>query len=272
MSKFKKILLIGGSSYLGQKIIEKLQSRYDITLLNRHQINDFDLLVEKTKGIVFDVLINTIVQYEVKNISTLIESNFYLGFKVYDSIEKSKNFKLIQFGSFYSKFYDEKKIDSYLLSKESLLKYCKLVNSINNTNVFYLQLEHLIGPDESVKKFNGWLKHCLEKDLRITLGPCDHYFDFIHVSDVINLIELLIDTEKFRNEFKLLEVGSGRSTMLKTFVLKLKKKLNSNSEISFSSQESNNDYKYKSSFSDIDELIDLGWNPKNDINEIIDDI
>ena len=272
MSKLKKILLIGGSSYLGQNIIEKLQICYDIILLDRQEINDFVLLKEKTKGIVFDVIINAIVQYEVKDISTFIESNFYLGFKVYDTIEKSENFKLIQFGSFYSKFYNDQQIDPYLLSKESLLKYSKLLNSMYNTNVFYLQLEHVIGTGESIQKFNGWLKHSLKNNLRINLGPCDHYFDFIHINDIINLIQLLIDTNKFKNEFKYFEVGSGKSIMLKTFVLKLKNKLNSKSIINFSNSSRNNDYKNNSSYTIINELNDLGWEPKNDINEIIDDI
>ena len=68
MNKLKKILLIGGASYLGHKIIDKLESYYDITSLNRDDINDFNLLKKKIKGTVFDILINTIVQYEFKDI------------------------------------------------------------------------------------------------------------------------------------------------------------------------------------------------------------
>lgn len=263
---------MGGSSYLGQNILKKLQTSYDIILLNRQEINDFVLLKEKTKGIVFDVIINGIVQYEFKDISTYIESNFYLGFKVYDTIEKSENFKLIQFGSFYSKFYDDQQIDPYLLSKESLLKYSKLLNSIYNTNIFYLQLEHVIGPGESLQKFNGWLIHSLKNNLKINLGPCDHYFDFIHIDDIINLVKLLVDTEKFKNEFKFFEVGSGKSIMLKTFILKLKNKLNSSSIINFSNCSTQNNYKNNSSYANINELNQLGWKPKNNVNEIIDDI
>ena len=266
----KKILLMGGNRYSGRNIIENLENHYDITKIGRNDLIDFDTFKEINKNKVYDVLINAIVEYEITNISSLIESNFYLVFKVYDQINKSDKFKLIQFGSFYSKFSENNVRDHYLLSKESLLKYSKLLNFISNTSVFYLQLEHVIGPNESVKKFNGWLKHSLQNDLEITLGPCDHSFDFIHINDIIDLIRLLVDTKKFKNEFKLFEVGSGKSTMLRTFVLKLKNKLNSNSKITFSKGLIKKEYKNESSISNINELIDLGWKPKNDINDIID--
>ena len=272
MNKLKKILLIGGASYLGHKIIDKLESYYDITSLNRVDINDFNLLKKKIKGTVFDILINTIVQYEFKDISTLIESNFYLGFKIYDTIDKSDNFKLIQFGSFYSKSIKISQLDSYLLSKESLMNYSKLLNFYQKTNIFHLQIEHLIGPEESIKKFNGWLKYNLLNDIDITLGSCNHYFDFIYIDDVINLIDLLINTTRFKNEFKFFEVGSGKATLLKSFVLDLKQTLNSKSQITFSGKGHLNEYKNRSSVANIDELVDIGWLPKYEINDIINSL
>jgi nucleoside-diphosphate-sugar epimerase len=272
MNKPKKILLIGSSGYLGSKIIDKLQSKYDITSLNRDDIKDFPLLKKKIKGTVFDIFINAIVQYEFKDISTLIESNFYLGFKIYDIIDKSDNFKLFQFGSFYSKSFKTSQQDSYLLSKENLMNYSKLLNFYEKTNIFYLQLEHLIGPGESIKKFNGWLKYNLLNDIDIDLESCNHYFDFIYINDILNLIDLLITTNRYKNEFKFFEVGSGKATFLKSFVLDLKTKLNSKSKITFSDKGSLNTYKNKSSVANISELVDLGWLPEYGINDIIDNL
>ena len=272
MNKVKKILLIGSTSYLGFNILENLKSHYDITSLNRNDLKAFNLLNKKIKGTVFDILINTIVQYEVKDISALIESNFYLGFKIYDTIDKSDNFKLIQFGSFYSKSIKRSHLDGYLLSKESLLNYSKLLNFHEKTNIFCLQLEHLIGPNESIKKFNGWLKQNLLNDVDLTLGSCNHYFDFIHIDDVVDLIKLLINTTRFKNEFKLFEVGSGKKTILKSFILELKQTLNSKSRITFSNKVQLSGYKNKSSVANIEELINLGWNPKYGIKDIINSL
>ena len=81
-----------------------------------------------------------------------------------------------------------------------------------------------------------------------------------------------MDTEKFKNTFNHLEVGSGNSYQLKTFVNKLKLKLGSRSKIIFNKIDNGDFYKNQSSVADNKELLNLGWCPKSDLNEIIDSI
>ena len=268
----KKILVIGSKSYLGKNIINNLKDDYEFFSVDRSDLNDLKSFKNYFEGVVFDALINSIVQYEFSDVSSLIESNFYLGFKIHDMIAKSEDYKLFQFGSFYSKSFKKSELDHYLISKESLINYSKILSNKSKVNIFYLQLEHLIGPNESVKKFNGWLKYNLKNNNNIFLGPCEHYFDFIHINDVTSLIKTLIDTLSFKNEFKFFEVGSGKKILLKDFILDLKYSLKSKSKIHFSNERQINDYKNQSSVSNIDELKDLGWSPKYEITDIIDDI
>ena len=106
----------------------------------------------------------------------------------------------------------------------------------------------------------------------IELGPCDHFFDFIHIDDIVKAVFLLMDTEKFKNTFNHLDVGSGKSYQLKTFVNNLKSKLGSSSKIIFNKIDKGDSFKNKSSVANSKELIDIGWCPKSDLEEIIDSI
>ena len=81
-----------------------------------------------------------------------------------------------------------------------------------------------------------------------------------------------MDTGKFKNLFNYLDVGSGKSYQLKTFVNNLKSKLGSSSKIIFNKIDNGDSFKNQSSVANSKELIDLGWCPKSDLNEIIDSI
>jgi len=80
------------------------------------------------------------------------------------------------------------------------------------------------------------------------------------------------DTEKFKNTFNHLDVGSGKSYQLKTFVNNLKSKLGSSSKIIFNKIDKGDSFKNKSSVANSKELIDAGWSPESDLDKIIDSI
>ena len=98
------------------------------------------------------------------------------------------------------------------------------------------------------------------------------FVDFRHIDDIVKAVILLMDTEKFKNTFNHLDVGSGNNYQLKTFVKNLKSKLGSSSKIIFNKIDNGDSFKNKSSVANSRELIDLGWCPKSDLNEIIDSI
>ena len=81
-----------------------------------------------------------------------------------------------------------------------------------------------------------------------------------------------MDTEKFKNTFNHLDVGSGNSYQLKTFVNNLKSKLGSSSKIIFNKIDKGDSFKNKSSVANSKELIDAGWSPESDLDKIIDSI
>ena len=270
------IFLLGSNGYLGSRIKAQLKNQYSIFELNRKEIKELDFNQNKLlfEDITFHSFINTIVEYQdSSNITDIIKSNYLLSFEILNLINKSKEFKIFHFDSFYSKFYNFDRPNSYLLSKKNLVEWSKIYhNKHKEVTTFILRLEHIIGSKENTKKFNGWLISKLKSNETIELGPCDHFFDFIHVDDIVKAVILLMDTEKFKNTFNHLEVGSGNSYQLKTFVNKLKLKLGSRSKIIFNKIDNGDFYKNQSSVADNKELLNLGWCPKSDLNEIIDSI
>jgi len=270
----KNILLLGSNGYLGSKINSQLINSYSVYELNREEIEglDFDQGELFFKGLTFHIFINTIVKYqETNSIPDIIKSNYLLSFEILNKIKKSKDFKIFHFDSFYSKFQKSNTNSSYLLSKQNLLDWSKIYQKKEKeVTTFVLRLEHVIGFKESDKKFNGWLIKKLKNNQSVTLGPCIHSFDFIHIDDVVKAVILLIETLKFKNKFNYMEVGSGKSYQLKTFIQKLKLKLNSKSKVTFNKNTHTDLYKNQSSIANSKELLDLGWNPKSDLDEIID--
>ncbi len=273
---FKNILLLGSNGYLGSQINSHLINSYSVYELNREEIDGLDFNQSEIffEGVTFHIFINTIVKYQDTNsISDMIKSNYLLSFEILNRIKKSKDFKIFHFDSFYSKFYNSDTHSSYLLSKQNLLEWSKIYQlKEKEVTTFVLRLEHIIGSKESEKKFNGWLINKLKNNQPVKLGPCDHSFDFIHIDDVVKAVVLLIDTGKFKNTFNFIEVGSGKSYQLKTFVQKLKLKLSSKSKLTFNKINKSDIYKNQSSVANSKQLIDLGWSPKSDLNEIIDSI
>ena len=98
------------------------------------------------------------------SIAPFIDCNVHLPFKILEKISKAEDFLFIQFDSFYSKFFNKSiNTSQYLLSKQNMLDWCKLFNNKSNSTTVVLSIEHLIGPNETRRKFNGRLIKDLKK-------------------------------------------------------------------------------------------------------------
>ena len=269
----KNILLFGSNGYLGNNLKIRLSKKFDVYEFNRKEIKLFFLgEIDFFTDVTFDAFFNLAVNYDDEsNVSELIKSNYLLSIEILEKIKKSKNFKIFHFDTFYSKFYTVTTQSTYLLSKKNLIEWSKIFHKKNKgVTTFMLRLEHVVGFNESKKKFNGWLIDKLKKNESINLGVCDHSFDFIYINDILDSIIILLDSKKFSNKFICLDIGSGKSYRLKTFVNLVKSKLNSKSKVIFNKNRKLDAYKNQSSIANNKELKELGWNPKSDLDEIID--
>ena len=153
---------------MGSKIKAQLSKEYSVFELNRKQIEvlDFNNKILLFEDVTFDTFINTIVEYQdSSNITDVIKSNYLLSFEILYLINKSKEFTIFHFDSFYSKFYSFDKLNTYLLSKKNLVEWSKIYQDKHEgVTTFVLRLEHVIGPNENIKKFNGCLLSKLKKN------------------------------------------------------------------------------------------------------------
>ena len=146
-----------------------------------------------------------------------------------------------------------------------------MLNKLHNTTSIILRLEHVIGPNESVNKFNGWVLDKLRSNVHsIDLTKGEQIRDFIFVNDILSAINLLIEKrDLFLGKITLIEIGCGKGYSIRHFIRLLQKKIKSNTVLNFGAL----DYKkddLMSSVANNNVLLKLGWNPITDLNEIID--
>ena len=114
----------------------------------------------------------------------------------------------------------------------------------------------------------------LAKDVEeIELTECSQKRDFIHVSDVVQLIHLIINQRyKLNNCFNEFEVGTGKSVAIKKLLQIMKEKTNSSTKLSFGSLELNFNeiMDSKANIAPLNEL--FAWSPKVSLDQGIDDL
>ena len=121
-------------------------------------------------------------------------------------------------------------------------------------------------------KFNGRLIKDLKKNKDINLSHCEQKLDFIHIKDIVSVIEMLIKKRGLlKGQLRFFEVGTGKNYPLKKLILALKEKLNSSSKLNFGKAQLE-DYKLMDSKANNKPLKEMGWMPQYDFNRIVDSI
>ena len=259
-----KILLVGASGFIGKNVYKQLNQKYNFVFLvrskepefaNNHQFiyNNLDEL----KNEKIEMIINCAVSYSEEKVSSLIESNILLPIKLIDMFENSIKL-FITFDSFYTKF-DNNPMLNYSNSKNSIREWYK---KFSHLKIINLKLEHVYGSYDSKKKFIPWLIDNMIKNKTIKLSECKQKRDFIHVDEIIKLInEVIIKRDKFNMGYTEMEVGTGKSIEIKKFVLSLLEITKSTSKIFFGQKQFKGEIQDSySDFNTIPEFIE--WKPE----------
>ena len=259
-----KILLVGASGFLGKNVYQQLKQHYAFLILVKTQKRGFgnspkyiyDNLSE-LKNEKIEIIINCAVSYKVEKISNIIESNILLPIQLLDMFEKTLKL-YITFDSFYTKF-DKNPLLNYTNSKNQIREWYKCYSHLKIIN---LKLEHIYGKYDSNKKFIPWLINRMLKNKTIKLSECTQKRDFIHVDEIIKLLDEIIQK---RNKFSFgkteMEVGTGKSIEIKKLVLTLLKITESNSKLIFGEKIFENEI--QDSYSDFKTIPDfIKWKPE----------
>lgn len=290
-NNLKHILLTGGSGYLGSRVADFFQKKgYKITIILRSEksrSNNFNSKFDtiylddpsfdiKVSLLRIDYFINSAVEYgrDFNSESDCIWTNIFLPIRILNLI-KDTNFTFITFDSFYSKFPIECSIHmpGYVLSKRQLIDWLEIYDKKKSIKIIVMYLEHLIGPNESITKFNGWfIEQCKLNTKEIQLTNGKQIRDFVFVDDVISAIDLtLLSSNKLDNKINKFEVGSGKGNTLRTFCELVHHKLKSTAKINFGIVPTKEN-EILESIAKNQDLIKLGWTPTTDLESIVENV
>lgn len=276
----KKILVVGGSGFLGSKLSQKLSNIdsyliyvYDFKKRFKYQNNkkikivyveecDLEKLIEKNN---FYFIINAAVIYDSKLKYKIFDTNFIMPLKMLEYGKRSGCKHFIFFDSFFSKFENYNKKISYINSKKY---FHNEISNYKEIKCFNLMLEHMYGPNDNPNKFIEIVRsNMINKIDKMDLTLGKQRRDFIHVEDVCDLVLCIIfkiKSLKVKN-YKF-EVGTGKSVSIRDFLTTMKIIFNSNITLNFGAIEENK-HEIQDSFSDIYSIpSQLNWKPIININ------
>jgi nucleoside-diphosphate-sugar epimerase len=247
----KNILLTGATGFLGSHLLEKLIKDYEVIITKRSfsktwRIEDslqdimyYDIDKLKLEEIFeenkIDIIIHAATTYGrdgQEKISDVIKTNLLFPIELLELSDKFGTNYFINTDTFYNKGISlEGTLKSYITSKKHLLDYTR---SFEKIKVINMRLEHIYGPKDSQKKFVPFvIKQLLSSDeLDLTKG--EQKRDYTYIEDVCEAyLAILKEITSIKHNFTNIEVGTGKSTTLKDFVLLIKELCESQTKLEF---------------------------------------
>ena len=240
MSK-KKILVIGGTGFIGLNLIKKLnKAKFLITCLSLNKVKKKNRL-NKVKYIFcnisnkiqlrkkidseYDYIVNLGGNIDHSNKKETYKSH-YIGFKnLVDIFKKKKIEKFIQIGSSTEYGFEkspqkeEKKIKSrnlrsiYSKSKLKSTKYGIYLYKKNKFPITILRIFLSYGPGQKSDRLIPYAINSCLNDIMFDCSDGEQIRDYIYIDDVVNLIIKILNNKKVNGE--ILNVGSGKPVKIK---------------------------------------------------------
>lgn len=250
-----KIVLFGGSGFIGKNLLEQLGKKYPILAPTHHQLdlldeNKIENFLKKSNA---DVIINCALVGGKRNEENP-QKMFYDNLRIFFNIIKNKSYfkKLIHFGSGleYGRDRHLKKIKEEYFDKKipkderGLYKYIcsKFIEKIDN--VVNLRIFGLYGKYEDFKlRFisNAICKNILGLPIIIDQNV---YFDYVYINDFVKIVDFFLN---HGDKYKFYNVGSGKRIDLLTVAHKINKIGQNKSKIIIKKRGLNYEYTCKNS-------------------------
>jgi len=274
----KTLLITGINGYLGSELAKKYDKEYNVigleyTLENLFRINKKKYKVYSSKNGIedslfkennIDLIIHTATFYgrnsETDNV--MVYSNLLLPQKLLQMACINKCPLFINTDTILNRY-----TSSYSLTKRQFNDWLKFYSKTNKIKVINLRLEHFYGPGSSTTNFISLMTtKMLSNDPIINLTKGEQNRDFLYVSDLLTVYDLVIKNMKDFTNYEEFIIGSGTNINLKYILEYIKKETASISILKYGAVPYRHE-ELMNSNNDISKIKKLGWNPKISIEE-----
>lgn len=280
----RNVLITGINGFLGSKIANIIKNDFSIVGLevspnNLHRIKEenYKLYFTEEHNLrnIFEEndfysIINTATIYRRKknSVDTLLQTNLLLPIQLYELANEFGVNIFINTDTFFNNKNSMKYnyLIEYTLSKKHLIDWLEILK--NKTKIVNMKVFHMYGPNDNQEKFvSQMLIKLINNEPYIDLTPCEQSRDFIYVDDVANAFKTILLTNPSSDQaIDEYEVGTGISTTIKEFLIKMKNYTNSKTELRFAVLPYREN-EIMISKADISKLTKLGWRPTNNLDD-----
>lgn len=274
------ILMTGGTGFLGSHLLrDLLEDGHDVVVLKRKGSDSsriVDLMgsfkffdvndgLERVFGLSqkFDLVLHCATNYGRENElpSDLVGNNVMFPLGLMASAIEAGCLCFVNIDTALNK-----EVSSYAMSKSHFADWGKFMAVQKSIRFVNIQLENVFGPDDDITKFPLWLvQRMLNNDAELGLTLGEQVRDFIWIEDAVKAISLVLNFSANDKEwYSLWEVGSGKATTLKEFVLLARSITGTASRINFGAI-SYRPAEPMYSVANIERLLKLGWRPETDM-------
>jgi CDP-paratose synthetase len=226
-----KILVSGGTGFLGSKIVHNLHKiGHQITILVRKSSETIDI-INKDISFVYYTDLNieisknnyeaiffcaTKYSYDKDKVIELLDANLILPLNLLKAAVNNKVKYFINIDTLV-----DDNINDYSMSKSNLRYWLKKFD--NSINIVNIRIDHFFGPgDKSFKFINSMIESLLSNEKHIDLTKGDQKRAFIYVDDVVSAICLIIKNLHSVNCYQEYNIAGSKSYSIKYIVEKIK--------------------------------------------------
>jgi nucleoside-diphosphate-sugar epimerase len=198
----------------------------------------------------------------------LLNTNILLPIHLLELANKFKVEVFMNTDSFFNNAsYTYSYLSDYTLSKKHVLEWIKLIRNTSTTKIVNMKIFHMFGNNDAPNKFFPFVLQKIksnEKSIDLTAG--EQTRDFIYIKDVVSAFICVLSSSNVLDRYQEFEVGTAKSTSIKSLVLLMKEITNSDSKLNLG-QLPYREGEIMKSKSDNSALLNLGWKPNYSLKE-----